>query len=258
MSTDVPADPQNAPVKTFAVDLEAPRYEFVIEKLVRLLKPETYFEIGTSTGASLEIPQCHCISVDPCLRIDRNVLGTKEVCQFFQMPSDRFFAKYDPAALFGGPIEMAFLDGMHLYEFLLRDFINTEKCCRKNSVIMMHDCVPSDRYMAVRDELDTGMRSQSVNPEWWTGDVWKIVPILRKFRPDLRLYALNAPPTGLLVVTNLNPASRILDEAYFEILDTYREGTPTEPMLADYLRDLKLVHPAELDDTVKLARYFWL
>ncbi|MDR3403928.1 MAG: class I SAM-dependent methyltransferase, partial [Chthoniobacter sp.] len=243
---------ENSPVGGYAIDLSAPRYETVIQQIVEILSPKTYFEVGTSTGASLTIPQCHCIAVDPSFRIERNVIGKKEICQFFQMPSDQFFRKFSPAELLGGTIDLAFLDGMHLYEFLLRDFYNTEKYCRKNSVIMLHDCVPSDRYMAARDEADVDQRKQSVNSGWWTGDVWKVLPILKKYRPELRIYAVNTPPTGLILVTNLDPASKVLEEAYFQILDEFRAGSPDEPVFEDYLSDLKLLHPKDLDTQAKL------
>ena len=39
----------------------------------------------------------------------------------------------------------------------------------------------------------------------WTGDCWRIVPFLRRHRPDLLLLLLDAKPTGLLLVAGLDP-----------------------------------------------------
>jgi hypothetical protein len=44
----------------------------------------------------------------------------------------------------------------------------------------------------------------------WTGDVWKTVVALREFRPDLVVRTIDLGPTGLTLVTNLNPASTVL------------------------------------------------
>ena len=39
----------------------------------------------------------------------------------------------------------------------------------------------------------------------WSGDVWKVVVWLRRHRPDLRITTLDVAPTGLAVVTGLDP-----------------------------------------------------
>jgi hypothetical protein len=242
----------------YAVDPGAPSYELVINMLLQLLRPRTYFEIGTSAGTSLALPECHCIAVDVDFKIEKNVIGRKPVCHFFQMASDRFFRDYSPIDFFKAPIDMAFLDGMHLFEFLLRDFAKTEKFCRPNSVIMLHDCIPSDRFMTVRREGDMEQRNQSIVPGWWTGDVWKAVVILNKYRPDLRIYPVNTPPTGLILVTGLDPTSTALEKNHFSIVEEFSSGAPTEPSLDEYLRTLEMIHPTELDTIPKIARYLWM
>ena len=61
------------------------------------------------------------------------------------MTSDEFFAKFDPRDALGSKIDLAFLDGQHLFEYVLRDFMNTEAVCEENSFILLHDCSPSTR-----------------------------------------------------------------------------------------------------------------
>ena len=64
---------------------------------------------------------------------------------------------------------------------------------------------------------------------YWTGHVWKMVPVLRALRPEMRLTCLRAPPTGLVVCTGLDPHSRVLSDAYEAVLAEW------EPVrLADY------------------------
>jgi hypothetical protein len=62
-------------------------------------------------------------------------------------------------------------EGHHRCEYLLRDFLNTERHCRPNSLIALHDCLPLEAPMAERspnavaiDPLRQGMG---------TSDVWR-------------------------------------------------------------------------------------
>lgn len=111
---------------------------------------------------------------------------------------------------------------MHLFEFLLRDFMNTERCSHRNGTIIMHDCVPANEKMTTRD-LDNLPR------EGWAGDVWKMIPILRRYRPDLTVSVLDCKPTVLVVVSGLNPDDRTLSESYEQIVAEMRDVS-----IADY------------------------
>ena len=91
----------------------------------------------------------------------------------FALTSDDFFAQQDVRSAFGGrALDLAFIDGMHRFEFALRDFINIERLCSANSVILMHDCYPLDARTAQR-ERQTG---------FWSGDIWRLVMLLREQR----------------------------------------------------------------------------
>jgi hypothetical protein len=225
-------DPQSAATAPAAIwsraDLLGEHYYTVLARLHAFIRPRTYLEIGVSKGATLALAQCPTIGVDPQFEIDRPVLDGKSMCCLFQMPSDRFFENHNPKAMFGKPIDMAFLDGMHLFEFLLRDFINVERHCRRESVVLLHDCVPPDEYAARRDQSDHRLREHSTHADWWAGDVWKVLSILRIHRPDLRVVVFDAHPTGLVAITNLNPASRILSDLYFDLVAKYKDLTLRE------------------------------
>ena len=49
------------------------------------------------------------------------------------------------------------------------------------------------------------------------------VPILKKYRPALRIFLLDCPLTGLVAVTNLDPQSDVLREEYYAILDEFSQ-----------------------------------
>jgi len=52
-----------------------------------------------------------------------------------------------------------------------------------------------------------------------------MVSILKRYRPDLRIVGYTAPPTGLVLVTNLDPSSRILISDYAEAVESVRSTT---------------------------------
>jgi hypothetical protein len=205
------------------------------------LAPETYLEIGTNTGSSLAAARCRSLAIDPQFLLEVDVVANKEACLLFQMPSDRFFAKYDPRALLGKTLDLAFLDGMHLAEYLYRDFVNVEKHCTRNSVILLHDCMPTDVYITLR-EMNSPLRTQfSTRPGWWAGDVWKFIVLLKRLRKDLVIHAFDTPPTGLIAVTNLDPSSNTLSEAYFASLREIRSLDLLEYGLSRYVDELPIV-----------------
>ena len=134
------------------------------------LTPRSYLEVGTSTGASLEVAGCDTIAVDPRFEVKAGASGDRTRTFFFQMTSDDFFATEDAPALLGRPVDMAFLDGLHRFEYLLRDFIGAEAACHPLSLILLHDCVPSNTRMALR-QFQPGDSSEGDAAGRWTGDV---------------------------------------------------------------------------------------
>jgi len=194
------------------------RYESILRALHDYISPRTYLEIGTQGGKTLALSTCKSIAVDPEFKItSQTPIGRKPVCALFQMTSDAFFAEYDPTALFRGPIDFAFLDGLHLSEYLLRDFSNTERYCDRNSIIAMHDCIPVEVSVAGRE--NTKDRIEPHRRAWWAGDVWRTVVALKRHRPDLEIICLDAPPTGLVVVHKLDPWNRDLETNYTSIVN---------------------------------------
>ena len=89
----------------------------------------------------------------------------------------------------------------------------------------MHDCIPTDAHAARRRATDQIFASVTRYPHSWAGDVWKIGAILQDYRPDIRLYFFNSPPTGLLAATNLDPHSEVLHNSYFDIVDKFSQAT---------------------------------
>ena len=134
----------------------------------------------------------------------------------FTLESNVFFQSGEAErALAGEAVDLAFVDGLHLFEQALRDFQNIERYAKPGTVALFHDCLP------LTAETATRRRATS----FWTGDVWKIAPILRRLRPDLTIFLVPTYPTGLLVVTGLDPRSRVLEERMDALI---AEWTPKE------------------------------
>lgn len=233
-------------------------YHTVLKHFHKALKPATYLEIGVEKGETLALAQCASIAVDPEFQIASPVMNNKPSCFFFTCGSDAFFRDHDPSRFFGRPIDLAFLDGLHHYEVLLRDFLHTEKHCRRGSIILMHDCLPFDSHLGRRRFDDERFRERSAQPGYWAGDVWKTVVILKKARPELKIAAFDAPPTGLVAVTNLDPSSTVLEERYFELVGGLA-GLDLFAGAADYY-DLLAVRNFfdENGDFRALSAEFWL
>lgn len=177
-------------------------YMHLLNRLHWQLRPRTYVEIGVEDGNTLRLvaPGTAVLGVDPQPRIDSPLPDGVRV---FSETSDAFFLAHDVRAELGGlPVDLALIDGMHLFEYALRDFINLERLCAPESTILIHDCFPHNRLTALRERVQ----------QFWTGDVWRLVLLLKKYRPDLSIHTIAAPPTGLCMVRGLDPSSRFLQE----------------------------------------------
>jgi len=248
---EAPPDPRH-----FAPPLAGENYHKVLGRLHDVLKPSSYLEIGVNKGDSLALATCPAIGIDPAMQPGPATLGTKPALYLFRTTSDRFFQQHDPKALLGGPIDLAFLDGLHEFETLLRDVINAERHCRPNSILVLHDCLPTDSGMTRRRQ--NGPPGRTRHPSAWAGDVWKLVPILERHRPDLRLHLLNARPTGLVLITGLDPASRVLAERYHPIVEEFAPLDIAEIGVAAHLASLPVRDTRAYLAPDDIRRHFWL
>lgn len=169
------------------------RAEF-LARLHKVLNPRGYLEIGVQTGASLQLARCRALGIDPDPRLQVALPPTAGV---MAETSDEFFARPMGAQLQLGlpqPLDLAFIDGLHLVEQALRDFAGVERWSNPRTVVCFDDVLPRNQEEAVRTPL----------PGDWTGDVWKVHPILAISRTDLHLTLVDTEPTGVLLVRGLN------------------------------------------------------
>jgi hypothetical protein len=188
-------------------------YLQILFRLHHHLLPDSYVEIGVATGKSLKRarPETLALGIDPEPRINREI---KARARLYPMTSDDFFQRFNLGEELGNRSpELCFIDGLHEFEQTLRDFINIEKYASSSTVVLIHDCFPPTRLSAERER----------NMAYWVGDVWRVIPCLRQYRPDLQLAVIPAMPSGLALVTGLDSASRVLADNYDEIVDWARK-----------------------------------
>lgn len=193
----------------------------------RAIEPRNYLEIGVSDGRSLVLANVPSIGVDPAPKLKGSLPARVKVVK---STSDDFFARLDPLEHLRGDrrsvldrllrrgaddgqdvaptLDFVFIDGMHLFEYALRDFMNVERYASWTSVIVFDDVLPRDVDEAARDR----------HTKFWAGDVYKIIDTLRRHRPDLVVLPVDTKPTGVLVVLGADPANRVLASAYDDLV----------------------------------------
>lgn len=211
------------------------RQDFLSE-VHRAYQPASYFEIGIGTGRSLGLSRTRTIAVDPAFKIKSEIRCDIQVVK---ATSDDFFAQDKALTHFrDGRIDLAFVDGLHLFEFALRDFMNVERHAAWTSVIVVDDVLPRNVAEASRERSTTA----------WAGDVFKLPDVLGVYRPDLLVLSLDTDPTGLLLVLGADPENNVLEECHDEIVEKYVQPDP-QPVPAAVLRRDTAIDPASIIDS---------
>ena len=123
------------------------RFE-IIQKIINKNKYESYLEIGCDKNVNFsKIEAKEKIGVDPISG------GT------IRMTSDEFFKTNTKK------FDCVFIDGLHIYEQVRKDIINSVKFLNSNGIIILHDCLPTKIWNQIVPRIYTG----------WNGDVWKAI-----------------------------------------------------------------------------------
>jgi hypothetical protein len=200
--------------------LKGIHYLDALAALHNYLAPATYLEIGTSRGKSLRAAACVSVAIDPAFDLDGDVVGKKPALHLLRSTSADAFQSGILDTLLPGGADLIFLDGLHSIEAIYDDFLGAERLCHANTVIAVHDVLPVNVEMT--GSAPGGPRKDASTASWWTGDVWKIVPILREHRPDLKITAVDCHPTGLLIVQRPDSLNRVLTDRRDQILQKWR------------------------------------
>jgi hypothetical protein len=216
---------------------EFPHYYALLDQVHEHVRPRGYVEIGVADGHSLGLtrPGTVAVGVDPAPgpEVAERAPGRRVEA----MTSDAFFARYEREDVLGdAPLDLAFVDGLHLFEAALADVAALERWSHPGTVLLLHDCHPTDEAMAARDRTTVA----------WAGDVWKVVAALRAERPDLTVSTVDVGPTGLGVITGLGRGFDDLDGAIRRHRDLAWD------VLADDPDGLLHLVPPRWDDVISL------
>lgn len=118
----------------------------------RVTNASSYLEIGCNTNEVFDRVNCnHKTGVDPRRG------GTH------RMTSDAFFESNTEK------FDVIFIDGLHYYEQVKKDFENAYKALNDNGVIVFHDMFPTlERWVVVPEPDDL------LTYGCWMGDVWRM------------------------------------------------------------------------------------
>lgn len=193
-----------------APDAVFPHHYALLEHVHARLAPRRYLEIGVDDGLSLRFAtgSDRVVGVDPALR--PGVVAAHPRARLHEQTSDDFFADHDLTDLLDGPVDLAFVDGMHRFEFVLRDLANIQPHCHEHTVVLIHDCLPTDAVCAARERASVA----------WAGDVWRAAHALATEPTGCDFVTLDVAPTGMGVVLGLAAAPPIA-ERVAEWVDRY-------------------------------------
>ena len=179
----------------------------LIDYLIKKNNFENYLEIGCDDDQLFsKVNIKNKIGVDPVS--GGNI--RKKSDDFFSSNKDKF--------------DLVFIDGLHIYEQVKKDILNSLKCLKKNVIILVHDCMP--------DSL-----SKQAVPRYkmkWNGDVWKAIVDLRQ-REDLEIYTCEIDEGIGIITKRKNTSILKLDKPvkklkFKDYFNNYKE----------YLRIIKL------------------
>lgn len=128
-----------------------PRRLDIIEHFIKKNNYKSYLEIGCCKNEVFSKINIKKVGVDP------NSGGT------VRLTSDVFFKKNNEK------FDLVFIDGLHVYDQVKQDIINSLEVLNNNGVILIHDCLPEKIWEQNVPRMNGA----------WSGDVWKVIPFFR-------------------------------------------------------------------------------
>jgi len=154
-----------------------------INKIAEHFNAQRYLEIGVDDATlnfdKIDIP--FKVGVDPAYN------DTHKGKNIETLTSDAFFEKQDSHM----DIDIAFIDGLHHWEQLVKDIKNTIDHMTKGFIIC-HDTTPYSEEMQTRERTT----------HQWTGDVWKAVYYLKTHSTINTTFTINADYGCFVIVVD--------------------------------------------------------
>lgn len=154
------------------------RREDAIQHVIDKNKFSWYLEVGTAQGDTIKRIRCaHRVGVDPIM----SETYVSDKIRMYKETSDEFFARnYSTRRMC---FDVVFIDGLHLYEQVIKDIVNALNCMITGGYIIIHDCKPGNAGMAGRQPTSPG--------SGWNGDVYKAIIWFKEVHPQYPCFVLD-------------------------------------------------------------------
>jgi hypothetical protein len=162
-----------------------------VNALASRIGARRYLEIGVQHGYTFRgVAIEQRVGVDPRFAFDTAEVADAATA-LHAMPSDRFFAEQAGSE----PFDIVFIDGLHVFEQVVRDLTNTLAWTHRRSAILIDDTVPNDVYSALTSPRDALRFRQQAGGKGgaWHGDVFKAVFLIHDFFPFLDYRTIAGP-----------------------------------------------------------------
>jgi len=165
-----------------------------------------YLEIGTQFGwtpEAVQIPNKTGIDPNPQHSLKFMPPGIKSLV----MTSDEYFAKKNDLILF----DFIYIDGLHVFQNVYRDFVNSVNCLSENGLILVDDVIPVDIHSASTNQLQAvAERNWQGNiSKAWQGDVYKLLSLIANEIPFLELKTIIYPSNAQALISFKGPKQNL-------------------------------------------------
>ncbi len=188
----------------------------IIQKIINTKNFQSYLEIGCDQNELFSK-----VNIKKKIGIDPNSGGTHKMTSdiFFKNNSDKF--------------DLIFIDGLHVYDQVKKDILNSLDVLNEKGFILLHDCFPL-KY------LDQAVpRAQ----KHWNGDVWRAILESRTYDKVNTFVGAFDNGVGLIFKKkNENQLKMNLDELNNVSFDDYCKNYQNFLNLIDYNEFFKIIN----------------
>ncbi|MDC3089662.1 class I SAM-dependent methyltransferase [Candidatus Pelagibacter sp.] len=187
----------------------------IIKDIIELKNYKNYLEIGCFSNELFDQIKCqHKVGVDPIS--GGTIRATSD--EFFKNNKNKF--------------DCIFIDGLHKYQQVKKDILNSINFLNKGGIILLHDCLPNNVYEQAIPRCQYK----------WNGDVWKAIVEFRTYK-NLDIYTCYADHGIGVIFVRPNKNQLSLDKKNFLDLrfKDYFENYNKYMNLISYSELIKLV-----------------
>lgn len=171
----------------------------VLSFLFNKVRPKLFVTLGDHAKYVQCVPQPILgLGVDPWPLMKLKELPPNQLV--YPVTSDYFF--HSPYMIKDLHPDIVLISGFKRFEQVLRDVIFSEKLCQKNSVILVTNTVPLEEGDTDRADITTSKHQ--------TGDIFKIIPVYKKYRPDIKVSTITDVDKGVTIFENLDESNHVL------------------------------------------------